>query len=142
MTPASFESLGEGDRTDLRIELESTSQAPALARAALNGFCETCAVPADAAATVLLLVSELVTNAVIHPDSELQEMITVDARVRNDTVRVEVADAGPRFTPRPRNPDRAHGGYGLYLVDQQAESWGMGTGPTTTVWFEVAGAAA
>jgi anti-sigma regulatory factor (Ser/Thr protein kinase) len=125
----------------LTIDLDRNPEAPALARAAINGFCQGRNFSASAIATLTLLVSEVVTNAVIHPDTEPPEAITMRASVENDTVRVEVSDPGPRFTPRPRDPRRVAGGYGLYLVQSEAARWGVGAGPTTTVWFEVAGGA-
>jgi anti-sigma regulatory factor (Ser/Thr protein kinase) len=125
----------------LTIDLQRSPEAPALARAAINGFCRDRNISASIIATVTLLVSEVVTNAVIHPDTEPLDTITMRASVVDEMVRVEVSDPGRRFTPRPRDPDRLDGGYGLYLVEQEAARWGLGAGPTTTVWFEVAGAA-
>jgi anti-sigma regulatory factor (Ser/Thr protein kinase) len=129
----------DGDRSVLTIDLDRNPDAPALARAAINGFCEDRNLSASMVATLTLLVSEVVTNAVIHPDTKPLETITMRASVEHDTVRVEVSDPGRRFTPRPRDPDRVDGGYGLYLVESEAARWGGGAGPTTTVWFEVAG---
>jgi len=123
----------------LTIELARDTGAPARARAAIDRFCKARDVAPSAVATLLLLVSEVVTNAVVHPDVDRRATITLRAWLTGGSVRVEVQDAGPRFTPRPRNPDRFDGGFGLYLVEREAARWGLGGGPTTTVWFEVAG---
>ncbi len=137
--PAPAESARDRGPRPLRIELERDVGAPARARAAVDRFCEGQDVSPSAVATLLLLVSEVVTNAVIHPEAERRAMITLHAWLTRGTVHVEVQDAGPRFTPAPRNPDRLDGGFGLYLVEREAARWGVGPGPTTTVWFEVAG---
>jgi anti-sigma regulatory factor (Ser/Thr protein kinase) len=130
---------GRADRRPvLEIDLERTAQAPALARAAINGFCQEQEFSPSAIATLTLLVSEVVTNAVIHPDVNDSAPITVHAHLEKDAVHVEVRDTGARFTPQPRDPDRIDGGYGLYLVEKVAKEWGLRPGPTTTVWFQVA----
>ena len=138
MIPAPNQGGGADHRADLELDLERTAQAPALARAAINGFCEHRDVSANAVATLTLLVSEVVTNAVVHPHVEDSTKITVHARLERDSVHIEVRDAGARFTPRPRDPTRVEGGYGLYLVEKEATDWGLRSGPTTTVWFRVA----
>jgi anti-sigma regulatory factor (Ser/Thr protein kinase) len=83
--------------------------------------------------TVRLLVSELVTNAVRHGDSS--EAVEVHAHW-NAEVRIEVSDHGGGFTPKPRfgRLDEP-GGFGLYLVGQLADQWGVETTDGTTVWF-------
>jgi anti-sigma regulatory factor (Ser/Thr protein kinase) len=78
-----------------------------------------------------LLVSEVVTNAILHGRSPAP----VDVRVRaDDEVRVEVVDRGPGFDP---GAPRAHevGGFGLKFVSQLADRWGLETDGETRVWF-------
>ena len=59
------------------------------------------------------------------------------ARPLADTaVRVEVIDRGGGFTPRPRDADRDDG-YGLFLVQTEAERWGVERADGTCVWFEM-----
>jgi anti-sigma regulatory factor (Ser/Thr protein kinase) len=80
-----------------------------------------------------LLVSEVVTNAVLHAQSAVE--ISVGAA--NGRIRVEVADTSP-VTPE-RRPSGATGGYGLYLLDTMAAAWGVEQhGHGKTVWFEIA----
>ena len=57
-----------------------------------------------------------------------------------DAVRVEVIDCGSGFTATPRDPERPHGGYGLYLLEQQATRWGVDREGGTRVWFELVSA--
>lgn len=83
---------------------------------------------------LLLLVSELATNAVIHAQTEFD--IVVD--VRRDGVRVEVSDVGDGC-PSPVHPlpDGEHG-RGLTLVAGLATRWGVVLrGESKSVWFEL-----
>lgn len=81
-----------------------------------------------------LLVSELVTNAVLHARTS----ITLQVHRTSSGVRVEVIDASPR-SPRPRDySDQATTGRGLALVESLSSSWGMEPhGNGKTVWFEL-----
>ncbi len=80
-----------------------------------------------------LLVSELVTNAVLHGQGEIQ----VKADVNDDRVLVEVIDEGQGFEHDLRAHDfDAVGGKGLMIVDAEASRWGVHEG-TTHVWFEL-----
>jgi anti-sigma regulatory factor (Ser/Thr protein kinase) len=81
-----------------------------------------------------LLVSELVTNAILHA----RTMIQVILERRDDAVRVEVRDGSP-VRPALRN----HGldattGRGLALVSKLAESWGVDvTAAGKVVWAQL-----
>jgi anti-sigma regulatory factor (Ser/Thr protein kinase) len=88
--------------------------------------------------TLALLVSELVSNAVLHSDAPASSNIQLCARqLGPDGVRVEVTDQGSGFTVVPRDPERLEGGYGLYLVETQATKWGIDRRSGTCVWFEI-----
>jgi anti-sigma regulatory factor (Ser/Thr protein kinase) len=84
-----------------------------------------------------LLLSEVVTNSVRHAglgDDDAIEVV-LDA---GDVLRVEVRDRGAGFVPKALDPDPARpSGWGLYLVQQLADRWGVDKGPPTTVWFEL-----
>jgi anti-sigma regulatory factor (Ser/Thr protein kinase) len=84
-----------------------------------------------------LLLSEVVTNSVRHAglgDDDAIEVV-LDA---GDVLRVEVRDRGAGFEPTALEPDPARpNGWGLYLVQQLADRWGVDKGPPTTVWFEL-----
>jgi anti-sigma regulatory factor (Ser/Thr protein kinase) len=88
---------------------------------------------------VLLLVSELVANAVRHAGVGADRYLRVELRRWPQRVRVEVIDAGGLFAPvRPRPIDDEPGGWGLVLVERIAARWGVGHGaPGNRVWFEV-----
>jgi anti-sigma regulatory factor (Ser/Thr protein kinase) len=92
----------------------------------------------DLLADVRLLVSELVTNSVRHSDIRSGEAVRMDVSVSETALRVEVSDGGQGFEPTPRDLDRSRpGGWGLYLVDELADRWGVVRDHLTRVWFEV-----
>jgi anti-sigma regulatory factor (Ser/Thr protein kinase) len=85
-----------------------------------------------------LLTTELIANAVEHagtgPDSEVR----FEAALIEGHIRVAVGDDGGGFVPVARSPDApldSH--WGLHLVDQLADSWGVVAEPRTLVWFEL-----
>jgi anti-sigma regulatory factor (Ser/Thr protein kinase) len=121
----------------LALDLQTNREAPAVARAAIAGFSEERELGENTLATLTLLVSEVVTNAVIHPEVDDPGDIQLRARFAGDVIRVEVTDGGDGFEPRPRDPARSDRGYGLYLLEQQAERWGVERTDGTTVWFEL-----
>jgi anti-sigma regulatory factor (Ser/Thr protein kinase) len=85
--------------------------------------------------TVVLLVSELVTNAVLHARSDV--VLTVDDQ--GAIARVEVSDASP-LPPRLRNfAAESATGRGMKLLDRLAQRWGAGPREDggKVVWFEV-----
>ncbi|MFE9642949.1 SpoIIE family protein phosphatase [Streptomyces sp. NPDC006365] len=90
----------------------------------------------EVADAVLLVVSELVTNALVHTQGEVR----VDLMLRGDRVRVSVNDASPRAPAKPVIVDwEATGGRGLVLVEAVSESFG--TVPVAggkQVWSEIA----
>lgn len=69
----------------------------------------------------LLVVSELVTNGLVHT----QGPVRVDLMLRGDRVRVSVSDCSPRSPAKPVIVDwDATGGRGLLLVEAMSESFG------------------
>ncbi|MGN6167382.1 MAG: ATP-binding protein [Solirubrobacteraceae bacterium] len=126
------------DPSTLELELERSVDAPSLARAAIVGFSQDSHSSPGTIATVMLLVSETVTNAVIHPVVKPPGKIGLFARLGKEVIRVEVSDDGRGFKPRPRNPGQLGGGFGLYLLEKESARWGIENTPHTKVWFEVA----
>ena len=86
---------------------------------------------------VVLMASELFTNAVLHGDGDVEVVLSLSG----GHVRLEVADGGgvpvPSEVPRP-TPD-AITGRGLAIVDALADRWGNGSDPAgrTRVWIEI-----
>ncbi|MEY9937634.1 ATP-binding protein [Streptacidiphilus sp. MAP5-3] len=89
--------------------------------------------------TLDLLVSELVTNAVVHTTGA---MITVQVRLEEQRLRVEVEDDNATAPPWPADGDRAawdaEQGRGLQLVAVLAARYGWYPSPRgKRVWFEL-----
>jgi anti-sigma regulatory factor (Ser/Thr protein kinase) len=86
--------------------------------------------------TVVLLVSEVVTNAVLHARSDIR----LNIESRDDLVRVEVRDASP-LSPRLHHFRLTSGtGRGLRMLERLARRWGVEPDPAgagKVVWFEV-----
>jgi len=99
---------------------------------------------ADGESAVLtLLVSELVSNAVLHSDAPPESDIVLRLHEHSPgVVRADVRDAGGGFAYVPRDPRRKVGGYGLLLVDAEASRWGVECEGGTRVWFELSSPAA
>ena len=97
------------------------------------------AVPPSAREDILLLVSELVTNAVRHAGVGPDGWVRVELRRSARRVRVEVAHPGNGFQHKPAPPaPEANGGWGLVLVDRIADRWGITSSTDgTRVWFEL-----
>jgi anti-sigma regulatory factor (Ser/Thr protein kinase) len=87
-----------------------------------------------------LLVTELVTNSVRHAGLDDGEgWVGVEVHLAPDRVRVEATDPGRGFDPSnlPTEPEIRPSGWGLYLVSQIAQRWGVHHDAFTRVWFEL-----
>ncbi|MDH6579233.1 anti-sigma regulatory factor (Ser/Thr protein kinase) [Kitasatospora sp. MAP5-34] len=89
----------------------------------------------ELADTAELLVSELVTNALVHTErgAVFDAVLTPELRLR-----VEVQDGTSRLPGRRPPSDFATSGRGLLLVEALADDWGVklrGDGKVT--WFEL-----
>lgn len=90
------------------------------------------------AETLILLISELVTNAVVHTGCPAVLRMLFGSAGSVGTVRVEVADASG-CPPRPRHAEGDDtNGRGLELVDGLADRWGwQPEGAGKQIWCEV-----
>ena len=85
-----------------------------------------------------LLVSELVTNAIRHAGLREQETIRLVVETDDRGMRVEVCDRGPGFELSEPAPDPSRpSGWGLYLVRELSDRWGIDRNGETRVWFEL-----
>jgi two-component sensor histidine kinase len=86
--------------------------------------------------TAVLIVSELVTNAVRHAAGT--DVIEVDLHATRTWLRIEIQDTDRRW-PRPRIPDGfEESGFGFVLVDALAAKWGVReTAEGKAVWAEL-----
>ncbi|WP_406154359.1 ATP-binding protein [Streptomyces sp. NBC_01023] len=90
------------------------------------------------AETLILLISELVTNAVVHTGCPAVLRMLFGPSEEAGTVRVEVADTSA-CPPRPRHAEGEDtNGRGLELVDGLADRWGwQPEGHGKSIWCEV-----
>ncbi|MBX7552417.1 ATP-binding protein [Streptomyces sp. NPDC004232] len=135
---------GVGGRQIRRLTLEGESGVVPLARdftrQALYAWGWLPAATADqraAAEDVLLVVSELVTNACLHAEGPDELVLACDDKV----IRLEVSDRGAG-QPAPRTPHRAGrpGGHGMFIVQRLCLDWGVVRTPGRagkTVWAEL-----
>ena len=77
------------------------------------------------------MVSELVSNALVHGTGTISLRIDIEP----DAVRIEVSDEG-EVAVAPSPTPGAHGGWGLRIVEQLADDWGVLDG-STKVWFRI-----
>ena len=110
-----------------RLQVQPNEDAPGRARRFVAGR-----TPKAKRDDVALVVSELVTNAVVHRSSD--QPIDVLLEVADSELRVEVHQPGSAL--QARTPDQPKvGGRGLTIVDALASAWG--TGPSS-VWARFA----
>src|SRR5262245_61079821 len=115
------------------VDIDRDIHAPARARRALQRLGDD--LDPELTGDVMLLVSELITNSVKYGgEGNLRLAIHSEDR---DHIRVEVIDQGSGFVPEARaRPRTEAGGWGLYLVEEMANRWGVHEG-STHVWFEI-----
>ncbi|PWI08753.1 ATP-binding protein [Streptomyces sp. NWU339] len=136
--PGAADAAGAAAQRRFRFELAahpgSPAQARRLTRARLTGW----SVGADTCDTAALVVSELVTNAIVHTAGS---HIVCELHDGDDLVRIAVQDEGcgpdqPRANTR-RQPEDEHG-RGLLLVDAMSHAWGVREhGPGLLVWADL-----
>ena len=87
----------------------------------------------------LLAMTEVMTNSVKHAQLRPSQLIDVDFELLAAVLRVEVTDNGVGFEPPAAGPAQGNaggGGWGLWLVDQLADRWGVAFSHSTRVWLE------
>jgi anti-sigma regulatory factor (Ser/Thr protein kinase) len=120
-------------QTDVPGGPGAARRARGLVRRTLSGR-----VPTALLNDVVLLVTELVANGVRHGGAGEDSTLHLSLEGRPAALRVEVADPGRRADAvAPRRPGaNGGGGMGLQIVERLATRWGVGDGPSTSVWFE------
>jgi anti-sigma regulatory factor (Ser/Thr protein kinase) len=119
----------------LEVRLPVSAKAPGMARRAVRRLVS----PADdeLRANVALLVSELVSNAVLHAQHRT-DTLQFRAWSIETAVRIAVGDSGTGFTPAvvvPQPTDEGH--RGLWLIDMLADNWGISVDDRAWSWFEI-----
>lgn len=120
-------------RFELAAHPGSVAQARRLTHARLAGW----SVGADTCDNAALVMSELVTNAIVHTASS---RVVCELLDHDDMVRIAVHDQGcapGEPHPSPQRADEEHG-RGLLLVDALCRAWGAQEhGPGLLVWAEL-----
>jgi anti-sigma regulatory factor (Ser/Thr protein kinase) len=115
-------------------KIEAQSEGPAKARRIIAEELSALLSPSELD-DMKLLVSELVTNGIVHGRNQEDIPVMLDLCV-NGNIRCAVKDEGSGFFARVRDDGR-RGGWGLGLLEQLSDRWGMQCSPRRTeVWFE------
>jgi serine/threonine-protein kinase RsbW len=117
--------------------LEALPTAVSEARRWVGGIAEEL-LQREQAENLRLVISEIVTNALLHgaPGRHIDVAVTP----KPEFLCVQVTDDGPGLVPRPSalGADDDVGGFGLYFVEQLTRRWGVTReNRRTRVWFEL-----
>lgn len=122
---------------DQRVDLPGGARAPQLARRAVEEHFAA-ELDANTLASVELLTTELVSNAVRHGGADDGHNVVLHVALAPGCLRIEVCDPGKGFevtTPAPYG----EGGYGLFIVSEVASRWGVSHDVDNCAWFELDG---
>ena len=123
-----------GDRFELRLEHdpEAVADARHAVRERLGEV-----LPRPRIDEAVLATDELVSNAIRHASSETDGRIGLRFEVTPRIVRIVVTDGSPAFDWSGRRDVGEAGGFGLVLVDEIADRWGLSLDGKKAVWFEL-----
>jgi anti-sigma regulatory factor (Ser/Thr protein kinase) len=125
-----------GPSTAVRLRLASGADAISAARRSLDVLEPV--LGSDRLGDMRLLVSELVTNSIRHARRGEADEVELEVSLTPELVHVRVTDHGPGFQAAPRGPqDDPASGWGLFLVEQLSDRWGVELNGSTQVWFEL-----
>jgi anti-sigma regulatory factor (Ser/Thr protein kinase) len=129
---------GQGPGPMISVPIHGSTKAPGIARNAVLSRLDGRITDATAYDTALV-ITELVTNSVVHAKLGEEDTVLVEVTVLNDRLAITVTDPGSDLTPRllPLDVAKANG-LGLQLVDRLCLSWGVHRNPSATkVWCEL-----
>jgi anti-sigma regulatory factor (Ser/Thr protein kinase) len=130
-----YPSRAWGSPGPVRLKLPAAAQAVRLARQAARDALAGWQLE-DLAEPAVLIVSELVTNAVRHAGKT--GTITLELTSAGTCLHVEVLDADPRWPQLRSLDDCDESGFGLILVAALTTSWGVRQTPRgKAVWAEL-----
>ncbi|MFG3347662.1 SpoIIE family protein phosphatase [Streptomyces sp. NPDC048018] len=88
--------------------------------------------------SAVLMVSEMVTNVLVHTDGDALLVAEVVCLGNARRLRVEVADASDELPHRRHPGEMASSGRGLILMEMLADTWGVDPrGEGKAIWFEL-----
>jgi anti-sigma regulatory factor (Ser/Thr protein kinase) len=110
--------------------VEAAGQGRRLLAQALGGL------PPSVLANALLVLTELVTNSVLHGPVPKDRGVDVEIRLDERRLTLSVCDPGPGLDPDIIPKPRDEGGWGLLLVDRLSSRWGVKVNDHTCVWAD------
>jgi anti-sigma regulatory factor (Ser/Thr protein kinase) len=125
-------------RSRIDIRIPARAESVRRARTALEDL----GLPSDVFEDVRLMVSELVTNSVVHSGLGPRDEIRVRADWSGSTLRATVSD-GPRDSEHVvivgsiRPVPGSESGWGLFFVNELADRWGTDIDEAISYWFEI-----
>lgn len=119
----------------LRLDVRCDEQAPGVARAALNSL----AGVGRAVTDLLLIASELVTNAILHSGCTPADLLTLRLTRGDGHLVLAVRDPGRsgRDAGVAEGRPLGNGGLGLRIVEMVATRWGQSRTDGYCVWAEI-----
>jgi anti-sigma regulatory factor (Ser/Thr protein kinase) len=120
--------------TSANLRLQPRVDAPGQARRHLEQTCQH--LPPTVRSDACLILSEIVTNAVVHA----RTMITIAIECDHNAVAVAVTDNSSEAPQRKHHDDLDESGRGLLLIEELATSWGYDTssdGEGKVIWFRI-----
>jgi anti-sigma regulatory factor (Ser/Thr protein kinase) len=126
-----------GGRGTFRRSLRPAREATLEARQALEDLRGQ--IDDDLLGRIRLVVTEVTSNCLKHAKLSASQSIELELLVIPELVRIEITDQGPGFDPaaaRREPSDSASGGWGLHLVDDLTDRWGVDLVHSTRVWLE------
>jgi anti-sigma regulatory factor (Ser/Thr protein kinase) len=129
-------SLADQNNTKgLALVLPCDALAPSATREALEEFDELDWILGD----VMLVASELVTNAVLHSGCASEDDLQVEVALDPERIKISVSDPGRSGeVARQRTAGEfADGGWGLQVVEQLSLRWGTRREGAHQVWAEL-----
>ncbi|GAA2764282.1 SpoIIE family protein phosphatase [Streptomyces paradoxus] len=139
------EGCGGGDTMAVRLPARRTvltvAQAEperiAVARQQLRELLHDWSSP-DQVDSAVLLLSEMLTNVLVHTDSDALLVAEITGGVGERRLRIEVTDAGDDLPHKRRPGELASSGRGLVLIELLAHAWGVDPrGEGKSIWFEL-----
>ncbi|MER6978795.1 ATP-binding protein, partial [Streptomyces carpinensis] len=88
--------------------------------------------------SAVLLLSEMLTNVLVHTDTDALLLAEMSGEKGERRLRVEVNDAGEELPHKRRPGELASSGRGLVLIELLADAWGVEPrGVGKSIWFEL-----
>ena len=120
------------------IKLPFETSTPSIARTKLAGFLTIHQAPSEAIDNALIVISEMIANAVCHGAPTPDGKIEISWSIRNELLEISVYDAGQAAALTPVDFDEdSLSGRGLSIISRIADSWWVDVSDGTRVNAEL-----